>query len=563
MAATATSWKQWPALAGMPARRFAALRCERGVWGRAEGAAAGFHWVAGTPGFGGKAAALERSLYLGSEDRPRGVLLWRSSAALHHAVHCYPSRSEERGQRFLEKQVLEWKRPDGEPAALGALVLLVQAARSDDRVWRGREPDAGGFARDYHVALSAVEGDELPVDELSLQLTIQAGCRELRAAVSADALAGLYARLLADGRAISLEGLAEPLSPAAFAALLLPLPRERSDRIDMASWLPSEHAQGERLVELWDLILGEDHVPDTLLRDAARPDVEQRRRGERMAEALLAADPALLTAGAIPRRLRPRPGAAADVRKLVLWGPNRAGKTAFLGQLSLQLEHAGDSDWKILPGPDSVAIFSDLRGKMQFQNRFPLATVLTGERVVHCRLINRVSGEEVLVELEDRPGEDFEQQIDAVHDRLGSADGLVLLFDPTVDLGRQLLAFTEALDRMSATNPREGGRDGRPVAFCLTKADAFIHTAEDYRRALEAPEDFVRGLVDREVLLALDHHFSNVRLFPSSAAGVWAKYGGVEPAVFFDETLTPRLSRQARPLHLIDPLAWVIEQLPR
>ncbi|WP_020504901.1 TRAFAC clade GTPase domain-containing protein [Lamprocystis purpurea] len=564
MTSRTNPWQDWPALAGWVGHPLPPLRCERAVWGREPGAGAGPHWLATSAGFGGSAEGIERSLAFGDEDVPWVTLAWRSSGSLHYAVRCYPSRAPAGGRPGLEKQLIEWRRPQDLPAALGALVLLPQAERLDDTIWWGKSGDDGDFADGFHLALAPDETTEIPFDEIDLQTTILAGCRELAEATDPPALAALYTRLLAGAKGIALPGLTGPLSGAALAALLLPLARERADRLGLVAWLPSRRLRPGQTVHPWDLILG-GAPTDTASVRAAAADETQVSAAERMAAAVLAGDPRRLqtrpTTRPSPATPKAPPTTTPETRRLVLWGLAAAGKTAYLAQLYLQLEHATDSEWRVYPGPDSLGFFRALRARLQTQNRFPAPTPVDKASPVRCRLVHGGTGAEAMIEVEDRAGEDFRLQTDAVYQQLATADGLILLFDPLLEVALQREAFKDALDRMSVAETREGGRDTRPVAFCLAKADAFITTAAHYRSALEDPDAFVRARVEHDILQSLEHHFATYRLFPVSAAGVWVEHGAVTPAVFFDEDLNPRLSSQSHPLHLLDPLTWVLKRL--
>lgn len=564
MASKTNPWQDWPALAGWHGHSLAPLRCERAVWGQEPGTGAGSHWLATSAGFGGSAEGIERSLALGDEEVPWVTLVWRSSGSLHYAVHCYPSRAQAGAGPGLEKQLLEWRRPQDLPAALGALVLLPQAERLDDTIWWGKSGDDGDFADGLHLALAPDETTEIPYDEIDLQATILAGCRELAQATDPTALTALYGQLLAGAKGIALPGLKGPLSGAALAALLLPLPRERADRLGLVAWLPSRRLRPGQTLHPWDLILGGE-PGDIESGLAAAAHETQLPAAERMAAAVLAGDPRRLrtgpTTGPSPSAPKELPATTPGTHRLVLWGLAAAGKTAYLAQLYLQLEHATDNDWRVYPGPDSLSFFRTLRARLQTQNRFPASTPAGKASPVQCRLVHGSTGTEAIIEVEDRSGEDYRLQTDAANQQLATADGLVLLFDPLLEVALQREAFKDALDRMSLAETREGGRDTRPVAFCLAKADAFITTATQYRSALEDPDAFVRARVEHDILKSLDHHFATYRLFPVSAAGVWVEHGAVNPAVFFDEDLNPRLSSHSHPLHLLDPLTWVLERL--
>jgi hypothetical protein len=108
---------------------------------------------------------------------------------------------------------------------------------------------------------------------------------------------------------------------------------------------------------------------------------------------------------------------------------------------------------------------------------------------------------------------------------------------------------------------RIGRKDERPIAVCLSKADTLIRTPADFRRAIEWPDDFVREHLDPGLVRPLERLCANYRLFPISAAGVRLRYGAIEPVVFLDENLEPRICPGGRPFNLMAPFTWLLQQL--
>lgn len=281
----------WPALHGsLPTR----LRYERGIWGKAHGARSDFRWLARSPDFGSGGADLGRRLNLGLEDRPRVFTAWNVVGGSAYAITAYPSRATDASGRrgFLEKQILEWRRDQGEPAVAVALTLLVEAARLDDEDWWTRQsevdwtnPESCLFLSQPDVLEDGLSEDGLSEDRLTENLA--EGLAELRSRVGEDALTGLYAGLLGE-RVPACLPQDEPLPPRALACLLLPLPRELADRLSISSWIPSKRQMPGDLARRWDLLAGPVYETPIESREAVW---EQARR---MAQAVLRADPSEL-----------------------------------------------------------------------------------------------------------------------------------------------------------------------------------------------------------------------------------------------------------------------------
>lgn len=269
----------WPALRG--ARAGPRLVCEHGVWGKVHGQASDFRWIARTPGI---EAGIERRLPLGSEDAPRDAVCWRALGPHSVALHLYPSRAMDAAGRtgFLEKQILVWNRPAGVPAALGALVLLPAVAKLGPETWWEQARVRPWSDPSFAIALPAADG--WPVDPAVVARALD----EVRLNFTRTMLARLYAGLVAPARPVIVERPETALSPAALAALLLPLPREQADRLSLAGALPSTRFSLEELARHWDVLV----VPS---RVGLHPtQVEPGADALRMADALLAGDPAPL-----------------------------------------------------------------------------------------------------------------------------------------------------------------------------------------------------------------------------------------------------------------------------
>lgn len=276
----------WPALRGALPPHTAAF--ERGVWGKAHGAASDFRWIGRSAGFARDRADLPVQLSLDREDAPTCFPAWRTLGDCCYAVAGYPSRAiDATGRRgFLEKQVLEWRRPPHVPAALGALLLLPRVASFTDDVWwerRGSE-----FWMDPDACLS-LTSEEVAVDEETIGAALERGLDQLRETVDPESLARLYDQLLSGRRPALLAGVRLPLSAEALAALLLPLPREIADGLSLAGWIPAERPSPAAMGNRWDVLA----VPAA---PAATFDPATEFHARRMAEALLSRATKLLSA---------------------------------------------------------------------------------------------------------------------------------------------------------------------------------------------------------------------------------------------------------------------------
>lgn len=550
---------RWPALAGLSEPLPERLRCERGVLGKTPGSPADFSWIAASGGFSGLTTNLARHLALGNEDVHRdSVLLWRSDGERHQAVRCYPARAPDAsGRSFLEKQVLEWDRPPELPAALGALVLLPLVVTLDDTIWRDRAELRGGSGWES----ATLDGSDLPqpiIDPTALAQGIASGLSELRRGFREEDLGQLYARLLAGQRGVFPAERIEALSPAALAALLLPLPPESAGRISVVGWLPSTLADLDQLGQRWDLVLGGDldRYPGLPAKVAG----EHADRGLALAEAVYRGDPESLTAP-VPKAPTVTTVTTSQIdqapTRLTLWGPSGSGKTVFLGQLYWQINSATDGDWDIFPGEHGLDYLQVMRDQMYSSNVFPPPTQVGSTWQLVCHLVHRRTGRQVTLTLEDRAGADFETVHEDVLKLLLEADGIILLLDPDRQDDKVFREVSDTFDQMLTMPGRVAQKEQRPIAVCVTKADTLIEAPADYRLALDEPARFAERQMNRRLLGYMQNRFQTFDLFAASAAGVRMEHGAIEPVAFLDETLRPRVN-SGKPFNLLAPIDWVI-----
>lgn len=272
---------QWPAL--LSEHRPAVIEYERGVWGKLHGARTDYRWIAQSDAFGRDRPDLYRQLNLGGEDTPAHFFAWRNLGDRCEAVHAYPSRAiDAAGRRgFLEKQILEWRLPDGVPAALGAIVLLPHVAQMTDAIWWDRAASSADSPLEIHLPIFSTDHAPLRVDEDAIAIAIERGRQALRDALGFETLRAFYDQLLAAEKPALITGLQQPLPPEAIAALLLPLGRDVADRISIAGWIPTSRPVVADLAMRWDAIVV---PPDQSLHASS---TQPRIEAERMARYLL------------------------------------------------------------------------------------------------------------------------------------------------------------------------------------------------------------------------------------------------------------------------------------
>jgi hypothetical protein len=555
---TGTTLPSWPAFAlgGQPLPQ--QIGYERGVWGKVHGARSDYRWIATTASFAPAKLQLENELRLGTEDAPRKATHWRNLGDQCLAMVSYPSRATDAAGRsgFLEKQVFAWRRPPETPAALGALVLLPKVAHADDNVWWERRTQRRWMDEDETLVLAPPDYEPFPVKVDEILSATAAGIADLARAVPAESLADLYAHLLAGHRAIPLPGLSEPLGPAALAVLLLPLQRAMADGLSLAGWLPSQRIDLKEIQRCWNLALGGATPPPA---PSPPPSAELRRQGGVMARALLANDPAALSDRPVPAKPRATATPGGRPVQLAIWGPSSSGKTALVAKLYLEDQ---DTGWEIFPTEKSMKFIHDMRAAMRSSNLFPKATVKgkEGEQIEYL-LRHKNTGAEASLRMEDRAGSESETLSDPIRRQLGEANGLVLLFDPAAEGIALESQVWKTLEHVHVASGRGVHKDDRPIAVCVSKADLLIETVEDLRSAIDDPDGFVRRHDKMNLVRALDRFCTNYKLFPVSAAGIRLRHGVVEPVVFYDETLLPRIGPGGQPLNVMAPFAWLLDQV--
>lgn len=546
----------WPALAGMSLTATPKIELERGVWGKVHGAASDYRWIAATPGFLPLTDRLVAELNLGSEDSPSREVAWRTLGDLHLAVCSYPSRAVDAAGRkaTIEKQVMAWRRPAELPAILGAFALLPAVATASDSLWWDHSGDARWAESDFVLPLDATAKPPILIQESRLAEAVERGIQALLAALGSDSLARLYGCLLAGQRGLFLEPRsAEPLAPEALAALLLPLPRELADGLSLAGGIPSQRFDPASLAARWAVLA--THGPAARLAPPLPPLPTPDPGGARLVQALELRQPAFLGP----------PGPSAGLNgdgslPLCLWGTTSAGKTVLIAQLFLEFQ-AKKADWEILPTERSLAFSDIMRNEIRLQNRFPAPTPQGVHEIIAYQFRHQRSGREATLAVEDRAGEDYRQLTDGARERLSSAAGLMLLFDTGGSAAALEADIWRTLDQLHVASGRGASKDSRPIAVCVSKADLVLRNAADRKRAIQTPDSFARERLSKKLLSLLDSRLEHYRLFPVSSAGVRLRWGSLEPVVFLDESLTPRLCPGGEPFNLSAPFLWLLDEL--
>jgi len=250
---------------------------------------------------------------------------------------------------------------------------------------------------------------------------------------------------------------------------------------------------------------------------------------------------------------------------VALWGPSAAGKTMLVAQLYQQQSIASESPWEVLPHPSMPTTFTFvqlMRRDIRANNVFPKATAAKDERASADQIVylfrHRDTGRTVTVSIEDRPGREWEDLADGAKKRLREAKSLLLLFDPTRPAALLEDEVLRTLEHISGATARAGEKERRPVAVCMSKADLLVQGLHDVERAIAKPDDFVREKVPDVILAAFHRYLDNFRFYPVSAVGIRPRRGVLEPMVFFDEQLTPRIcSEGGEPLNLMAAFSWL------
>jgi len=590
MTANDSTWRHWPALTDGGTAKLLRFPCAQGVWGMGPGSGRDSQWLALSDEFGADAQRRARELYAGSEDAPAPAFLWRSDDTICQAVHCYPRRLTDGGDEcVLEYRFIEWRNARRLPAALAALALLPRIADLGGGPWGTRRAEAAG--QDEGPTL--LEPLKINVSDSDYELSerIAEGCRDLNASVSVAALAAMYAQLLAGNRLVPLLEIRAPLTPCAFAVLLLPLERPLADQIAMLSHLPSTRLDlkrfspgADRAAIAWHLIGCGDSNSGLLPPPADAPTEALQAIGATMAQALLDNDPGFATRerqAAPPQQpFAPRdrstrenrspghppiphqsvPPRGEGTREIRIWGAASSGKTAYLAQLYAKLDRGDDPDWSVrLPLGSDLTWFENRREELHTNNRFPPQTAVGANDKILYRLVNK-DGRDATIALDDRPGAIFEAFDQETAKLLANADGLLLLLDPMRDRAKQNSEVWRAFEAMHQER-RDALQDPRPLAVCVSKCDEYIHTVADFYLARDRPEVFLREHIGKTISDAIAHYFSNPKLFAVSAAGLCITHGVVQPSVFCDENFDLRIRSNGLPMNLLEPLVWILNEI--
>lgn len=455
---------------------------------------------------------------LGLEDGHRRGNLWLARGVGHLAITLGGDGSQGPGS------VRQWTNPRGLPAALGALCILP------------RPPAAA--SRHIHVEATAVA------------TAIEAGCRALSERLDLETLTGIFAALIDGCRGIVLPDADAPWPGEALAALLLPFERGFADALSIAA-IPMPPGS----VEIGGILWCDQHrvgIPQP-----SPSGTHSLALAKRMAKALLSNRPGLLDEPQAPANDDP---AALTFR---IWGATSSGKTAYLAQLYASLDHGGDLLWKVRVPPGAKRSWlDDQLSTIQRYNRFPGATGAGQCDELFYRLRNEQTDDEIILAIEDRPGEDYRILAPEIAQRLASADALLLLLDPRRDpssqaeeVGRAFLAIQQ--------ERKDKDRDPRPLAVCISKIDEQIRDLNDLQRMLAQPDKLLDELIGPYVAQAVRHYWEQYRVFPLSAAGLRITYGAVAPSSFYDESLSLRINPAAKPVNLLEPLLWAYQVLRR
>jgi hypothetical protein len=383
------------------------------------------------------------------------------------------------------------------------------------------------------------------VDEQQLAEAVSRGIEELRFHCTQHDLARFYSALLENTKPAVLRLSDRELSAEALMAIILPLPEVLvADGIRIAGGWPSNRFEP---AGRWNAIAVTSRVADV----PTPPDSRLAGEGMRLAAAIFEGRPQGL-----------RTGSGAEI---VMWGPVASGKTALLAQIFLRSQ-SSESEWMVRPTPASMNFISDMLKRIQAANSFPAPTAAAGYGVdLGFRLMNKNSKKMAEVTIRDRPGGEFERLDEDTMRLLQRARGLVLLFDHTRDpsqLSREVqltvLKIYTDLEQQTGTFRRY---DPRPVAVCLSKADLLIDGAEDLELARRDPDTFVTRTISPEIVKIVREYYPNSRFFPISSIGVRLQYGVVQRMIFYDEDFGIRVGQAQAPLNLLEPFAWLLEQL--
>nr|VFK10231.1 MAG: hypothetical protein BECKLPF1236B_GA0070989_10139 [Candidatus Kentron sp. LPFa] len=251
---------------------------------------------------------------------------------------------------------------------------------------------------------------------------------------------------------------------------------------------------------------------------------------------------------------------------LAMWGIAEAGKTVLMVQLYLATRSRQQGPWSIFPDKEAEPYMDKLRNILERERRFPPPTLRESAVPIVYHFQHRQDGRRAQLKLVDRAGalwEEFKNDPELIG-QLAKAHGLALLVDPFKDPQINLHRIEDTL--LALVHARENiVGDPRPIAICLTKADAWIRDWKELVQARDDPDAYARERLDilhphSSILQLLLDHCSNIRFFPVSSVGTHAAFGYMKPAAYLDDKLQGRILPGGQPLNIIEPFLWLIEQ---
>ncbi len=240
------------------------------------------------------------------------------------------------------------------------------------------------------------------------------------------------------------------------------------------------------------------------------------------------------------------------MKNVALWGPTSSGKTVLLAQLYLRFPSSGK--WKIFPTAETQEYVERMRRILVEERSFPLGTREEDAHRISYEFEHRESHQRVGLFTEDRAGVLSERLDEKDFEYFTAAGGVVMLIDAVrPNYQGEVL---KAIERFY-----HAGKDERPTAFCLAKADLYIHTPAELRRAQEQGEAFVLERLPEEFTRRLADFCPTLRFFPVSSVGVQTRFGLVQPTVYYDQRMFFRMKEEIAPIHLAAPFEWLFDQL--
>nr|VFJ49980.1 MAG: hypothetical protein BECKDK2373C_GA0170839_102723 [Candidatus Kentron sp. DK] len=302
----------WPALEGLP-EADVELKCQIGVWSKAPGAASDYRWIARTPGFVGDNRFIDNFYISDAPGKIEDAVLWKQADGYFHAVHLYSSPNRDSANRgnIIERVFVQC--PAGVlPAVAVALLLLPEIARLGPELYQGHLENIDWRYKEKFIELSEDAGPSFHLGHAALLNAITRGMETVRNCRFdlKTHLGPFYAALLSGQQPCFLPDCANhhSLSPEMLAALLLPFPREITDKLSFAPDIPEGHVNLEKLFRNWNILPGRFAPPSSNL---SAIEEEEWEAGKRLALSILHNDPEQLR----KKDTQPVPRSEAPVEK--------------------------------------------------------------------------------------------------------------------------------------------------------------------------------------------------------------------------------------------------------